>query len=80
MTVTGGVDFSKGGTVVVHGNPKELAAGAYPLVTATAANFGDGAWTLSVETPYRGRVLTLRPTATGLVLDVAKAGSLLIVR
>ena len=80
VTVSGDVDFSKGGTVVVHGNPKELAAGAYPLVTAADAEFGEATWMLDVETPYRGRVLTLRTTETGLVLDVVKAGALLIVR
>lgn len=80
VTVTGAVDFSAGGTVIVHGNPKELAAGAYPLVTAAGVDFGEGTWTLDVETPHRSRILTLRKAATGLVLDVAKPGVLLIVR
>ena len=80
VTVTGDVDFSKGGTVVVHGDAQLLAVGDYPLVTATAADFGEGTWTLDVETPHRSRVLLLRPSATGLFLGVTKSGTLLIVR
>ena len=80
VTVTGDVDFSKGGTVIVHGDVKSLLPGDYPLVSATAANFGEGTWTLDVETPHRSRVLLLRPSATGLFLGVTKSGTLLIVR
>jgi hypothetical protein len=73
LDVSGGIDFSRGGTVVLTGG--KLRTGVYPLAANAGAGLGD--WTV-VGVP-RGRVAAI-VEANGVVSLVMYGGTMMIVR
>ena len=73
LDVSGGIDFSRGGTVALSGG--KLRTGAYPL--AANAGAGLGAWTLTGLSRGRDAVLV---EAGGVVSLVVYGGGIIIIR
>ena len=77
LTVSGEVDLSQGGTVLLTGDVAKLAQGTYKLLSATGVGSVDN-WTVG---GYTGRkTLTLKVRVDGLYLNVTGQGLCIIVR
>ena len=70
LTVSGAVDMSKGGVILLTGQESALVNGEYHLIASSEVSGGD--W---VVNGYTGkRVLTLRKRSDGLWLYVSRRG------
>ena len=73
LDVSGGIDFSRGGTVVLSGG--KLRTGAYPLAANAGAGLGE--WTITGLPPGRDAMLV---ESNGTVSLALYGGSMLIMR
>ena len=77
-TVSGGLDVSAGGTVLLVGAPTALEPGTYDLGAVKAAETY-GTWTAVTETPIR-RDLSVAVSDGHLVLAVTPRGAVLLIK
>ena len=76
--VTGGVDFSQGGTVVLTGEVAALTKGSHAVATALGAGFGT--WTVTGEGLKGTWEYRLGRSGDTVVLEAIAPGMLLLVR
>ena len=77
LAVNGAADLSKGGAVLFTGATESLEPGSYPLLTATALDFG-GEWTCAA--PRVSRTAFLRVSGNTVTLVVASRGTIILFR
>ena len=78
LGVTGGVDFSQGGTVVLTGDVRALTKGEHAVATALGAGFG--VWTVTGEGLKGTWEYRLGRSGDTVVLEAIAPGMLLLVR
>ena len=78
LDVSGGVDFSKGGTVRLTGAVRSLAKGAHVVVDAIGEGFGD--WTVVAEGLRKGWTCSFGLVGGEATLTAVAPGMILLVR
>lgn len=81
IVVSGTVDLSAGGTVVLVGATDKLGVGSYELLrTGAPLALDEGAWTLAASALNRKLVTALKCVGGSLYLDVSKRGFAITIR